>query len=154
MEWEIAARFIEVVSAVAVVIGVWFAVIQLAAVRRQEHRQFENLYVQRYWQIIDRLSADFRLRRTRDNLSERDLLALLSYLELCEDEADLYESGRITRETWNVWKAGIDSMLEEDVFRAILEDSEADKFMTIRRYIAEGRLAPKYRGTKAALRGL
>lgn len=40
-------------TAVAVV----SAVLQLVGSRTQRHREFENLYVQRYWQLLDGMSA-------------------------------------------------------------------------------------------------
>lgn len=151
---EMTLQIIQIATGIAVTVGVWFAVAQLVAQKQQQHREFENMYVQRYWAIMDQLSADYRLRLKRADLSDSDLLACDSYLQLCEDEADLYEAGRITVETWNIWKSGIDWMLEQDVFRHQLENSSQDRYPTLRRYINDGKLAPKYRGAKAALRGL
>ena len=153
-ELEPFIRVAELASTVVVCVGVWFAVIQLINQRRQQHRDFESLYVQRYWAIMDQFSADYRLRHKRDDLSDADLLACHSYLQLCEDEADLYQAGRITTETWVIWKSGIDWMLEQPMFQRLLETTGQDQYSTLRQYIVEGKLAPKYRGTKAAVRGL
>ena len=142
------------VTQLLVVAGVGIAVKQLIDQNRQQHRDFENMYVQRYWMIVDRLSAEYVLRGRRQELSESDTLACHAYLQLCEDEVDLYEAGRITKDTWAIWKAGIDYALAEEPFREILEKSSAESFTTLRRYIQDGVLVPRYRGTKAALRGL
>jgi len=152
--WDTVIQITQVLSSLAIGVAIWVAVGQLRSQNKQQHREFENLYVQRYWSIVDRFGSDYRLNGRRTDLDETDLMACQAYLQLCEDEVDLYEAGRITSDTWEIWKSGIDSMLEEDHFRQILESTPEESYKTLRRYIREKKLAPRYRGTKAALRGL
>ena len=42
----------------AAVIGVFAAVLQLRELSNQRRRDFENLFVQRYWKIMDDLSLE------------------------------------------------------------------------------------------------
>lgn len=152
--WDWTLQITQFASSIAVGVAIWVAVSQLGSQNRQQHREFENMYVQRYWVIIDRFSADYRLRGRRTQLSDNDRLACQSYLQLCEDEVDLFEAGRITAETWKIWKSGIDSMLEEEHFRQILAATSEEIYQTLRRYLDEKKLAPKYTGVRATRRGL
>lgn len=101
-----------VVTAGAVV----FAVFQLVAARTQRHRDFENLYVQRYWQILDRMPD--RLYFGHEILSPNtdELRLAVAYLRLCEDEIDLRKEGFITDRTWAIWADGISAQLEGTVY--------------------------------------
>jgi hypothetical protein len=151
--WGISFQVIQAASGVAVVAAIWVAANQLRSQNRQQHREFENLYVQRYWSIMDQFSADYRLRAKRTDLTDADLMACHSYLELCEDEADLFEAHRITPETWSIWKQGINYMLNQEHFVKLLADSPSETYKTLRQYIADGNVAPHYKGSKAELRG-
>ncbi|CAN5327589.1 hypothetical protein BH11ACT5_BH11ACT5_11850 [soil metagenome] len=83
-----------------VVAGLVFGAIQLIDAKRTVHRQLELTYVQRYWQLLDRLPVDIRAT-TYDGrtLLPQETAECVAYLELCEDEADLYERGRVTTDT-------------------------------------------------------
>ena len=53
-------------------------------------RAFEDFYVKRYWDLMDRLSLDaLRGRGSGDPLNDNDEKAVLAYMLLCEDELDL-----------------------------------------------------------------
>lgn len=110
--------------------------------------------MQRYWSIIDRFSEGFLIDQPSTSVSAADRATCRAYLALCEDEADLYSHGRITQETWEIWKAGLDHSLQADVYRDLLEQSSSEQYAVLRQYIADGDLVPKYRGAKAKLHGL
>jgi hypothetical protein len=44
------------IGAIVTAVAVVFAVFQVVTARTQRHREFENMYVQRYWQILDRMT--------------------------------------------------------------------------------------------------
>lgn len=88
-------------------IGVLAIGLQIIGERSARHREFENMYVQRYWDIASRLPTRF-VHGHADyvpNASEEN--ALCDYILLCEDELDLREQGYITDRTWQIWMSGI-----------------------------------------------
>ncbi len=73
----------------ATLLGVLAAVFQLSQVRKQRIREFEDLFVVRYWAIMDRLSVEGLEcipPEDRSVVSCADRAAVLSYLRLSEDE--------------------------------------------------------------------
>src|SRR4051812_13156318 len=88
----------------AAAVGV-FALLALLGVRRQialQRRQLkldlENVYVGRYWQVMDDLAGATRRTRSRH---------IWRYIQLSEDQCDLRARGRITGSTWRYWRNGI-----------------------------------------------
>ncbi|SLM95669.1 hypothetical protein FM106_10040 [Brachybacterium faecium] len=78
-------------------LSIVFAVTQIVAQTRQMHRDFEALYVEWYWALMDRRSGEFeRGGKPR----KEDRLVIHQYLQLCEDEIDLRGEGRVTNDTW------------------------------------------------------
>ena len=75
----------------AAVIGVFAAVLQLRELSKQRRRDFENLFVQRYWKIMDDLSLEAIECTTPDGgvVSSSDKKAVIAFLTLSEDELDL-----------------------------------------------------------------
>lgn len=81
-------------------------------VRRREH---EDIYMTRYWQIIDRIGIDLRINlvdpekidEAMKSLTAQQEVALWDYLALCEDQLDLRASGNVTDETWDLWGPSI-----------------------------------------------
>lgn len=72
-----------IVTAAAVLV----AILSFVGDRSQRHREFESLYVQRYWAIHDRQSADARLGRDA-KLRKADRALALDYLRLCPTVRD------------------------------------------------------------------
>lgn len=80
-------------------------------------REFEDIYIQRYWEILNRIGPRLRVQlmmgedhildREKDGVSDEELKALWDYLLLCEDEIDLRAQGNVTDETWAVWSSSI-----------------------------------------------
>ena len=137
---EVMATVLEEISWVATAIGVFVAAIGvLVAVRAvhaanlQRRRQFETIYVQRYWTLIDQLSLDAHKGRQpppvevdglmatpwHSQINDTDQRVVRSYLRLCEDELELRQEGWISRETWAIWRTGIAAQLERWPFKPI-----------------------------------
>lgn len=92
-------------------IAVIAVLFQLTFQNRQMHRDFELLYIQRYWDIMDRCSPHFAL--TGSTRGDHDLVVIRDYLQLCEDELDLRSIGRITTDTWREWSQWIVAQCRE-----------------------------------------
>lgn len=83
---------------------------QLLFHSRQMHRDFEMLYVQRYWAIMDKRRPEWRNNPIgHTTLHPEDEVLIRDYLQLCEDEVDLRSLGRVTDSTWGFWATAISS---------------------------------------------
>lgn len=111
------ANIATIVTAVAIL----FAILSLIGDRRQRHREFENLYVQRYWAILDRQSADFRLG-VKDKIRKSDRALALDYLRLCEDELELRKLGLVTNRTWESWAEGIKTGINTPLCKELIDE--------------------------------
>lgn len=113
------------ISLIVAVIGVLGAFLGFRQVYRGRQRQFEMLYIERYWSILDRLSLDaLRGNRSQDE-SDGDARAAWAYLRLCEDELELRAACWISDSAYNMWAPGIRSQLEQPVFRDVWADAQA-----------------------------
>jgi len=88
--------------------GVLLLVPQLRMAQRQRHRQFEDLYIQRYWTINDQ-SGDLTL--TGSDVKQRNAVA---YFRLSEDQMEMRRAGWITDDTWRLWVDGIARAMRSD----------------------------------------
>lgn len=90
--WEWA----NVVAQFATVFAVLFAIFQLIGARAAKPRDFENLYVQRYWNLMDGFLGDPWTAASIRQLPKKDRSKVLAYLQLCEDELDLRRNGFVS----------------------------------------------------------
>ena len=118
LEW--AAFLTAATSFVAITVGL----VQLRQLRKQRVRDFEDLFVQRYWNIMDRLSlAAMECDGPYDQTVEADdRLAVMAYLRLSEDELDLRAERWVSKDTWEMWRTGIASQLSRWPFDAIWKE--------------------------------
>jgi hypothetical protein len=100
------------IGTVATAVGVLLAVLSLRAARLQRRRQFETIYVQRYWALMDGLTVDSLAGRRAEDVGPVDEKVALAYIRLCEDELELRQAGWISHETWQLWSAGIKAQLD------------------------------------------
>lgn len=74
--------------------------IRLRQSNRERLRQFEALYVQRYWSILDQLSLEALAGLSAGSPYEGDLKAVRAYMLLCEDELEMRGRGYIADSTY------------------------------------------------------
>ncbi|MCH1883955.1 hypothetical protein [Agrococcus sp. ARC_14] len=109
--------------------------LQVRQANRARKHEFEDIYVQRYWQIMDALSAEDRIALVRGEMPasaqahSETRSRLWSYLELCEDEADQREAGLITTVTWHQWRRGIHGAATRPPYQSILDGFENELTM-------------------------
>jgi hypothetical protein len=102
--------------------------------RTQRVRQVEDVYVTRYWSLLDKMSPEtLRGRDTpaqdpQGSMSEEEK-AIRLYFRLSEDEADLRAQGWVSDDTWQEWRGAIHSQMQRAPFNRLwaeaLEDSDA-----------------------------
>lgn len=134
---------------VATLIGVLAAVAQLTALRKQRRRDFEDFFVHRYWKIMDDLSLEGLMckKPSGGQIRPEDEKAVIAFLRLSEDEADLRRNGWISASTWRLWWEGIIAQLhrwpfdevwtkvcahEDDIQKESSSAKRDDQFQTLR----------------------
>jgi hypothetical protein len=116
-EWlDVTEKFFSILTSLALV----FALLQLTQGRAAKHRDFENIYAQRYWALMDTIEGDPWQATSLLELSTKDRRRMTAYLQLCEDELDLRRNGYITTKTWGIWADGMRSQCDRPAYRECL----------------------------------
>jgi hypothetical protein len=115
------------ITAATSLVAIVAAVVQITQLRKRRRRDFEDLFVQRYWSIMDRLSlAAVESNGPADGaVAAEDRLAVMAYLRLCEDELDLRTQRWVSADTWELWRLGIASQLRRWPFDAVWTEVSA-----------------------------
>lgn len=149
-DWfELIGLAVSVITAGSII----FAAIQIVSQTRQMHREFEALYVQRYWSLMDRRSVSFE---RGGKVVRADQIVIHQYLQLCEDEIDLRRLGRVTDDTWRYWESSIRYQASEPAYRAAVRSSSRSDFPSLKALLcARAGYDPlTWRGLKKRWKGL
>ena len=131
-EWvEIGAQFATIATALAV----FLALLQLIHGRAAKHRDFENLYVQRYWNLMDRFEGNPWTATSVDDLVETDRSRVSAYLQLCEDELDLRRNGFVSTKTWGIWVDGMKSQCARPAYKGSLDMMDPSELPALRDFL-------------------
>lgn len=109
------------VALIVTAAGVLAAVFGLRQSNRERLRQFEAMYVQRYWSIPDQLSLKALDSSSPESINDTDRKAMRAYLFLCEDELEMRARGYIADSTYKVWSEAARTQLEQPMFKAVWE---------------------------------
>lgn len=127
-----AANVATVITALAVVL----ALLSFVGEKQQRHREFENLYVQRYWSLLDSMSDAFRL--TSQVTESHDLRVADDYLRLCEDQIDIRRMGLVTHKTWSFWGPSILEAIHSAPYEDLLAAAGSSAFPGLRGFMRSG----------------
>lgn len=136
--WEWA----NVVAQIATVVAVGAAFLQLIGARAAKHRDFENLYVQRYWNLMDRFEGNPWTASSVDDLDSSDKSRVTAYLQLCEDELDLRCNGFISTKTWGIWADGMKSQCARPAYMGAMAEMDSDELPALRYFLENGNHDP------------
>jgi len=100
-------------------IGVFGVVFGLRQSYLERLQQFEGRYVDRYWDILDRLSLNALKGACVDPIPEADNKNIRCYILLCEDELEMRGNGYISDRTYDLWADGIRTQFQEQPFKEI-----------------------------------
>jgi hypothetical protein len=112
--WEL--RLVSDVALIVTAIGVLGVVVGLWQSNRQRLHQFEELYVQRYWTLLDRFSLNILKGSSADQITADEDRAIRSYFFLCEDELEMRAKGSISDSTYATWVSAIRQQLDQPMF--------------------------------------
>lgn len=132
---QLFSTVVQTLTALAIIFAAW----QLLFHNRQMHREFENLYVERYWVLMDKRSADFALK---GRMRKEDGPIVRGYLQLCEDEIDLRRLGRITDNTWQFWSGATLDQVAAPVYTTELAKLDDSCYPLLRELIRTGGADP------------
>ncbi|WP_144720144.1 hypothetical protein [Agrococcus jejuensis] len=123
--FDVIGAIVQTATLIAVGVAAW----QLLFHSRQMHRDFEALYVQRYWTLMDQRSDAFALDGVP---TDRDRVIARGYLQLCEDEIDCRRIGRVTDSTWEYWRGAIIDQTSTPAYLAELDSVTETRYPLLR----------------------
>ncbi|HUZ56106.1 MAG TPA: hypothetical protein VMU94_26725 [Streptosporangiaceae bacterium] len=115
------------IALIVTALGVLGVIYSLRQNHRERLRQFEAMYVQRYWSIIDRLSLEVLTGQDNYTLTDDDEKAIRAYFFLCEDELELRAEKCIADHTYRIWADGICSQLLQSAFSRVWDRVRKEK---------------------------
>ncbi|WP_328610567.1 hypothetical protein OG943_16060 [Amycolatopsis sp. NBC_00345] len=115
---------IQNIASVITTVSVFLAMLSLRASQQQRRRQFETLYVQRYWALMDKLSLDALRGVPMRDVGEDDERVMRAYVRLCEDQLELREKGWIGDSTWQIWAEGMRAQLQRWPFATVWKEMQ------------------------------
>lgn len=110
---EAVSSFISAITLITIV----FAFLQIKSSNKQMHREFESMYIGRFWEIIDEFSDSFIFQNIPENSDKR---VAYKYLSLSNEQVGLKAHGRITDETWEYWSKDIKNFCENPFIEQML----------------------------------
>jgi hypothetical protein len=126
--WNNIDKIVQLFTLFAIIFAAW----QILFHARQMHRDLEMTYVQQYWRIIGKTSLEWRNTFfSGEPVTTADELAVLQYLQLCEDELDLRRNARVTDSTWAIWATAIAGTIKKKAFVDVLKRSPDGFFKEI-----------------------
>jgi len=93
---------------------------------RERLRQFESMYVQRYWKILDQLSLEAVKASPAADADREDEKAIRNYILLSEDELQMRRNGYISDSTYAVWADGMRDQLKQPMFKKVWAQVEEE----------------------------
>jgi hypothetical protein len=110
------------IASIATIVGAGSIVLAFLQIRHQSNlarSTFENLFVQQYHQLVQRLPAKALLGATlTQDERQKSFGEFYHYIDLCNTQAYHHRRGRISHAMWEEWSDGIKSNLEgRDEFR-------------------------------------
>lgn len=129
------ALYLQLAASLVTATGVVLAGISLRGSQLQRNRQFEALYIERYWSLIDELAAEVAIG-LRNDLRPEDEHVIRRYIQLCEDEVEMYARGWITERTFREWLPGMRAQLREGPYATVWKEvaREAEANASARQY--------------------
>lgn len=107
------------IALIVTAVGVLAAVFGLRQSNRERLRQFEAMYVERYWSIVDQLSVEALSAASPETISASDVKSIRAYLFLCEDELEMRGRGYIADSTYRIWREGAVSQFNQPMFQEV-----------------------------------
>lgn len=100
-------------TAIAVIVAAW----QLFLAHRQSVMSFEDSFAKEYREIMSKLPTKALLGEPLTNAEYANHFdEMYHYIDLCNEQAFLKQSGRISNKTWVFWQEGIALNMKRPAF--------------------------------------
>lgn len=131
-------------SSLATAVGVGIAAFQLRVARQHSVTTFEDSLTAQYRQVASTLPLDALLGESlTEDVHATHLAYFYRYFDLCNEQAFLHRTGRISECTWRFWKEGISTNIRRPAFaRAWREIAEraTDDFDELRLFFTDDKI--------------
>lgn len=115
MDWLSA---ITAAASVATAIGVFLAGWQIKMAKQQAKTQFEDDLTRQYREIIKDIPTDALLGLPiTDEEYQKARHAFYRYIDLSNEQTFLHQKGRVSEETWKLWRDGMTYLLSKPAFQ-------------------------------------
>lgn len=111
---------------ITLAVGLTASFVALWQARTQRVRQVEDVYVARYWSLLDRMGPRTLRGLDGHDLTQDEELAIRLYFRLSEDQADLRAQSWVSDDTWQEWKGAICSQMSRSPFNRLWEETCTD----------------------------
>ena len=141
MELKDVPAWVSAIAAVVSACGLLLTFWQVRLVKRMAVTQFEDALGREYRELAAKFPAKALLGESlTDEEHAKALDEFIHYIDLCNEQVFLWRCERVTPKTWEYWRDGIRSNLEQPAFaRAWREVKERSaNFRELRRLEAEG----------------
>ena len=109
---------VNTLASVVMAVGVVFAWWEIRLTQRQAVMAFEDDFDREYREIIRQIPAKALLGGDLDEAEFREgFQYLFQYIDLSNEQVFLRQMGRISRETWETWREGIEMNLRQRAFK-------------------------------------
>jgi hypothetical protein len=113
INWSALEAIATVATAVVAALGFLWTVLGVVWAAKQQRTKWEDDLTREYRNIVKTLPLPVRLSEAvQDDEMLKYLGTFLEYFDLSNQQVVLYKMGRVSRETWKEWGAGIKGSLE------------------------------------------
>ncbi|HEX5719735.1 MAG TPA: hypothetical protein VF179_26505 [Thermoanaerobaculia bacterium] len=132
----------ELIASIATAVGLFLAWWQIRESSRQAKTSFEDSLASEYRSLVQGIPIEALLGEELDEEAyQENLSELYHYIDLTNEQAFLWQRSRISQDTWENWREGIQNNMSKPAFaRAWKEISERspESFGELRRLIGSG----------------
>lgn len=135
------ASSVSAVAAIVAAVGVWYARKQLKTSREIAQLQFEDALGKEYRDLANRMMPKALLGEELTEVEYQDTFdELFHYVDLSNEQVNLRQRQRISKDVWQNWAEGIQSNLKLPAFQRAWTEikSKSQSFQELRRFESEG----------------
>jgi hypothetical protein len=116
---------LDILATIATPASVLVLSYQLWQRKKQFTTEFEDKLTSDYRDIVYEIPVESLLDDSSADAYEGDLKDYYRYIDLSNDQVFLRQENRVSKSTWENWKAGIETNLSRDDFEAAWQEIES-----------------------------
>jgi len=113
----------DTIASVATAVGVCIAAWQIWASRKLAQSSFEDSLDQQYRKLAMDIPVDALIGKPINDDKKDDLREIIyNYLDLCNEQAYLWQKKRVSKNRWKEWNDGIKDNLSKPAFKEVWDE--------------------------------